>query len=244
MFSKSVVRTLVVLAAIALLGTQFALAAGIVDTKHNLSSSGSNTIKGSVDEVCVFCHTPHHSQGTAADRGPLWNRSLSSASYTIYSSPTLDATPSNPPTSVSKACLSCHDGTIGINQLTNMPGSGMGVMPSNATDTKITGAATLIGNDLSNDHPVSMIYTSAASPGQGAVLGTDTHASGFRPTTTVGTRTVIQNSGTTLPLYSGKVECGSCHDPHEDRTFVDSVQVSFLRADNTGSALCITCHLK
>ena len=227
--------------ALLVFAAQFVLSAGIVDTKHNLRSSGTNTIKGSNDEVCVYCHTPHHS---ATNDGPLWNRTTSSASYTVYSSPTLDATPTNPPTSVSKACLSCHDGTIGINQLTNMPGSGLGTKPANGTDVKITDVATLIGNDLSNDHPVSMTYASASSPGQGGLIGEDTHGAGFRPTTAVGSRTVIQNGVTTLPLYSGQVECGSCHDPHEDRTFTAGVQIAFLRADNNGSALCMTCHMK
>lgn len=118
-------------------------------------------------------------------------------------------------------------------------------MPDNSTDTKITGAATLIGTDLADDHPVSIAYASAASPGQGGSLGEDTHGSGFRATTTIGSRTVIQNGGTTLPLYSGQVECGSCHDPHEDRTFSSGTQVAFLRADNSaGSTLCLTCHMK
>jgi len=236
--------TALVAGAILMLAAQVSLGAGIVDTKHNLRSSGTNTIKGDVDEICVFCHTPHHATGTAVSSGPLWNRTLSAAAYTVYDSPTLDATPNDPPLSVSKACLSCHDGTIGINQLVNRPGSGFGVNPDNATDTKITGAATLIGTNLADDHPVSMSYASASSPGTGGTLGEDSHTAGFRATSTVGTRTVIQSGTVTLPLYSGNVECASCHDPHESRTFVDSVQVAFLRTSNAGSALCMTCHLK
>lgn len=36
------------------------------------------------------------------------------------------------------------------------------------------------------------------------------------------------------------VECGSCHDPHNDGT----APVSFLRVDNSGSQVCLACHNK
>jgi hypothetical protein len=238
-------------------------AAGIADTYHNLTATGPGTIKGTgITEICVFCHTPHFGATTAEDSGPLWNRTLSEASYTLYSSPTLDATTTQP-TSVSKACLSCHDGTVGMNQLRNRPGSGFGTNPANGGDTKITSdgsggaaTATLIGTDLSNDHPVSMVYADAKSPGLGTVtLGEDLHTSGFRPAVTTSGRTVVDGTavagtapatGIKLPLYNLKVECASCHDPHEARTksIVDPKQVWFLRASNDGSAVCRTCHLK
>jgi len=34
------------------------------------------------------------------------------------------------------------------------------------------------------------------------------------------------------------VECSSCHDPH------DNTYGSFLVEDNSGSALCLRCHVK
>jgi len=249
-------------------------AAGIADTYHNLMPAaaggvpaGPGTIRGTgMNEICVFCHTPHFGATSVEDSGPLWNRTLSTATYTVYGSPTLDSTPSNPPTSVSKACLSCHDGTVGINQLRNRPGSGLRTSsnPDNSTDTKIGGVApvqsndaSLIGTDLSNDHPVSMLYASAKSPGIGtATVGDDTNTSGFRPTVASGSRTLVDGTvvaGTApatalqLPLYNLKVECASCHDPHEARTKDMGgvgAQVWFLRASNEGSAVCRTCHLK
>jgi len=228
---------------------------GIAATKHNLSSSGAQAIKGGVDEICVYCHTPHGGQKTIADNtGPLWNRNYIPIPFQIYESFTLDSAPSNPPTGVSKACLSCHDGTLGINQMINRPGSGSGTNPDSATDWKIGGAGSsnnmaLIGTDLRDDHPVSIVYGDAKSYGSGAAIGTDSHQAGFRGATLLGTRPVVQNGNVTLPLYgssatTGKVECGSCHDPHEERSFVAGSSVYFLRAMNTGSQLCLTCHLK
>ena len=231
---------------------------GIVATKHNLSSAGTSAMKGQYAEICVYCHTPHGGQ-LASDSGPLWNRNYTPGAFQVYSSATLDSTPSNPPTTVSKACLSCHDGTLGLNQLINHPGPGGGTSPSNATDLKVggTGATNnmaLIGTDLRDDHPVSMIYADAKSYGTGAAIGVDTHLAGFRAATLVGTRPVIVNGAITLPLYgtsalaTAKVECASCHDPHEERSKTGAAtpaqSVYFLRVANDNSQLCLTCHLK
>lgn len=38
------------------------------------------------------------------------------------------------------------------------------------------------------------------------------------------------------------VECGSCHDPHEDNP--GTGQVSFLRISNENSNVCLACHIK
>ena len=258
--------TMLILAAFGLLAFSslaYAQVTGIAATKHNLSSLGGQAITGQYAEICVYCHTPHGGQlATGVDAsGPLWNRNYTPAGFQVYASSTLDTAPSNPPTGVSKACLSCHDGTLGLNQLINHPGPGSGTSPGNGGDTKITGTVppgtnnmALIGTDLRDDHPVSMIYADAKSYGTGAAIGTDTHAAGFRPAQLSGTRPVIVNGGITLPLYgssalaTAKVECASCHDPHEERSKTGAAtpaqSVFFLRLANDNSQLCLTCHLK
>ena len=232
---------------------------GIVNTKHNLSSAGVQAIKGQFAEICVYCHTPHGGQQAIGnDTGPLWNRNYTPGAFQVYASYTLDTSPSNPPTSVSKACLSCHDGTLGLNQLINQPGPGSG-SPIGSDTNPIgtvppgTNNMALIGTDLRDDHPVSMIYQDAKSYGTGAAIGIDSYAAGFRAAAIVGTRPVIQNAPITLPLYgtslaTSKVECGSCHDPHEERSKTGALDpaksVYFLRVANDNSQLCLTCHLK
>ena len=231
---------------------------GIVNTKHNLSVNGPNTLQGAQAEICVYCHTPHGGERTIADdTGPLWNRAYTPGSFTVYESYTLDTTPSAPPTSVSKACLSCHDGTLGLNQLRNLPGAGSGTPPANATDIRVDGTGAtnnmaLIGTDLRDDHPVSVTYRDALSFGTGDVVGTNSHQAGFRADSTLASgRVVVQNGGVTLPLYgaaaaTAQVECGSCHDPHEERSLTGTTNPSvyFLRIPNDDSDLCVTCHLK
>ncbi|MFQ5494707.1 MAG: hypothetical protein ACE5EX_04940, partial [Phycisphaerae bacterium] len=82
----------------------------VADTVHNLSVAGPGSVRAqSEQEICVFCHAPHNT----GPMRPLWNRDVSPASYQIYQSSTLDASPGQP-TGSSKLCLSCHDGTIAL----------------------------------------------------------------------------------------------------------------------------------
>ncbi len=216
----------------------------ILQTKHNLSTSGTGAIHvtSGTGEVCVFCHTPHGADTTVA--APLWNRAINtSGGYTLYNSPTLDALPTQP-SGVSLACLSCHDGTIAFDALRNLPGSGgFTETPSadgtsnwtftGATNKKMPVGITLLGTDLSNDHPISMTYTDARSPSSTVGDGSTAYTVGFKP---VLAGDLIGTGG--VRLYTGKVQCASCHDPHRANT------QTFLRVDNTGSALCLTCHKK
>ncbi|MCP3909492.1 MAG: hypothetical protein GY713_00910, partial [Actinomycetia bacterium] len=94
--------------------------AGVVGSKHDLSSSGG-TAASDATRVCVFCHTPHQTTA-AAGQYPLWNHTLSAAGpYGAYTSSTIDADDITAiPVAVagsasnSNLCLSCHDGTVSV----------------------------------------------------------------------------------------------------------------------------------
>lgn len=216
-------KLFVVLAvAIALVTAGIAVAASIVTSKHDLSAAGVAN-----SEVCVWCHTPHNSD--ANQLAPLWSHeSTVVASYTLYNSATLDGTVSQP-TGVTKACLSCHDGTVAVGNIAygkyagNLdPGAHGGATDYAANDVMSGGA--LLDTDLSNDHPVSITYN-------------DTADTGLRPPV----NGQVTSGSITLQLYGAgndMVECASCHNVH------DPANIPFLRADNAGSALCLVCHLK
>jgi cytochrome c553 len=102
----------------------------VANTKHNffinqdVMFSQQNTT-----EICVFCHTPHGGRPSDLQTAvPLWNRAMPPSApntFTMYNSPNFDAFVTGAqPQGVSLACLSCHDGTIGIDSLINAPGSG------------------------------------------------------------------------------------------------------------------------
>jgi len=132
-------------------------AQSIITTKHNLSVSGTMSIKATTEsEICIFCHTPHNS----TPKAPLWNRNVNGGIYTLYNSSTLNALPGQPDGS-SILCLSCHDGTIALGDIVSR------VTPITMSNSNITGKTNLT-TDLSNDHPISFTYnaTLAASDQQ------------------------------------------------------------------------------
>ncbi len=102
----------------------------IVNTRHNLTQSYlPNGFAGFMDysrnnygEVCVYCHTPHGASGQVDV--PLWNRTINTGIYQLYDQDLASGQTPLQPGSSSLTCLSCHDGTIAIDSIINMPGSG------------------------------------------------------------------------------------------------------------------------
>jgi predicted CXXCH cytochrome family protein len=185
----------------------------ITNTLHNLSVSGPGAIKSTVEsEVCIFCHTPHKANPL---QPPLWNRSLSQANYIPYQSSSLYATVGQP-TGAAKLCLSCHDGTIALGALLSEPveapfEGGIRFMPPGRT---------LIGMDLSDDHPVSFVFDSQLAGDNGQL---------FDPATLTNEVRLDNNA---------MVQCTSCHNPH------GTENPKFLVKTRSFSELCRTCHDK
>ncbi|NOZ45212.1 MAG: cytochrome c3 family protein [Chlorobi bacterium] len=177
---------------------------------HDFSGESWNTSS----EMCIVCHTPHNADNTVSD-APLWNHQVTSQTFTIYSSATFDATNGQPDGS-SKLCLSCHDGVTAVD---NYGGTTTGT-------NMVTGTAAL-GTDISNDHPVSFTYDASLASTDGELKNPATDVSGLGGTIDADM------------LFSGKMQCASCHDVHNG-TGVSHL----LLKSNSGSALCITCHTK
>lgn len=207
--------------------TAHAQVTGVRNTKHNLSASSANTIRASAEtEICVFCHTPHGGRTDA----PLWNRSYSASNYTPYSSSSLQSAPGQP-NGFSKLCLSCHDGTIAIGGVMNAPNGGAGT-PLATTGTNadgtMPGGSTMLGTNLTADHPVSMVFDQPLRTDDGELVDPSTLPAGG-----------VRLYPGTDPAIANSVQCTSCHDPHTD------AQPKFLRKNPRGSDnLCVTCHTK
>ena len=250
-------RLLIGLATASLLMLSSGANAAVKGSLHDLSAAtGSGTV-AAPDNICVFCHTPHGSADPATSPAPLWNKNVpAAATFTNYddagTSATMDGT-ADLTSSVSLACLSCHDGTQAVDSVLNAPGSGG--YDATGAQTIDTGAVTMatisgtdpipnLGQDLSNDHPVSMEYA-----GGGATYGT-AYADGaltdtaFRAITVTAGKSFADDTINQLPLYNkggtAFVECASCHDPHD----AAGLNETFLRVSNAGSAVCVTCHIK
>jgi len=206
---------------------------------------------------------------------PLWNRNISvadlSTSFKPYgSAPGYESNTLNSdfaagwvPSPVSLVCLSCHDSA----SATSGGDSGIVTTTGEFGDThnlvstpNRTGADTpncdachpgtsvysamdpphswwQIGPNLSDDHPISMPYP----PNYSGWIDD------FYPPTNA------QTGWADIKLYKGRVECPSCHNPHNPGEIVyhvaggsspDVDYAPFLRATLDGSTLCVTCHKK
>ncbi len=184
--------------------------AGISETKHNLTITGPGRIRSVTErEICIFCHIPH----TSRPGSSRWNRNTLGGYYTPYASSTAVSSPGQP-NGTSVLCLSCHDGTIALGDLLSkdIPVSMLGGI------TTMPPGPSLLGTDLSDDHPISIQYTSSLAFQQGDLI---------EPSALVGP--VKLDS-------SGRMQCTACHDPHDNKNGM------FLTEDNRGGLLCTTCH--
>jgi predicted CXXCH cytochrome family protein len=209
-------------------------AASIVGTKHDLSATTANAAAHAVTEtqICVFCHTPHQAMSQAL----LWNHNPGtvngfSSGQTTQAGTPLPTTLNN---GVSKKCLSCHDGTISIGDTAG------GAITVTGTGLDGTGAivADRVGDKSSIDtnHPVGVPY--AAEPAYNGAASAATVATGTYKSLASAQAAGIKFFTKALATDTGRgVECASCHDVHGAAGFA-----SFLRIENTGSALWLTCH--
>jgi len=203
----------------------------VVGSKHDLSTGGtadSSLRATNTTWVCTFCHTPHQPSSMNSQH-PLWNHArTATATFGVYSSPTMNATPSDiggaayGAMSMSLLCMSCHDGTVGMGNVLRGPGDISGhpaPPPSNSTTLMPSSDPAYIGASLTNDHPVNFTYDNNLYLADGGLVDPASPA-------------VAQL------LFANTMQCSSCHDAHNDGNSM------FLVKDNAGSALCTTCHHK
>ena len=142
---------------------------------------------------------------------PLWNRNKPGTVFTMYTSTTINGVMDPTPNANSMTCLSCHDG------LTDMGATYTGTRGFAVATVMKTTRGNVVGANLQDDHPISIRYTAAANK-YAAVNAVA--AAGLRLYGAAGAE---------------KVECGSCHNPHDDTLG------KFLRVSST--TICTTCHL-
>ncbi len=182
---------------------------------HDLTPMGTSPVKGNMAAACQYCHAPHSglSQGT-----PLWNQTLSTQSYTMYTSSTFAGKPSPQPAlgGASSLCLSCHDGTVAPGQTVAYGKFGM---TGNMSSSDVFGA------DLQGSHPFNLTIPLQDSPDLVPTL-----ASGGKTADPAGA----------VKLINGNIQCTSCHDPHVQS--IDKNSPHFLLIDSSRGQMCLACH--
>jgi predicted CXXCH cytochrome family protein len=198
----------------AVLGVQ---AGTITGSAHDFTSKA-----WSGGRICVACHAPHNTDTSVSD-APLWNHKNSTQSYTLYSSPTLNAAVGQP-SGNSKLCLSCHDGTVAVDSF------------GGATGSTMISSVNNLGTSLKDDHPIGFTYDTALATADGSLWD----PSSKQVTIGSGSQTKTGSINSVL-LYGGKMECASCHDVHN--TFTASTS-GLIKVSQNGSAICLACHNK
>lgn len=228
--------------------SQAAVNIGVAGSPHDFSTNAVyswNTRKG----VCSACHAAHNTADIQV--APLWVHGTSTGPFTPYSSPSLTAVVGQPD-GVSLACLSCHDGTVAINQGIN------GQIGSSTAPLQYIDEGAKIGPDLHTTHPISFDYTAALAASDGGLENPTTYKIGDPKTgLTVSTAPVPAAwDGTSLTgktikealLVGDRMQCSSCHDVHKMEGSAPSsgilLRISGNDANGRGSLICRTCHLK
>jgi predicted CXXCH cytochrome family protein len=227
---------------------------------HDLTKSDySGKIWNGTGEICIECHTPHYSNtdpNTGSFIAPLWNHVTTTTSFPVYTGSDHFNTLGlrsimGQPTGASKLCLSCHDGQTAINDFTGTFSNGAKVFGGNYQHAGTASGADYLGywamqfgatstaggsgagkaSGLAATHPISFVY--------GASLHTADNTIND-PTVTLSNITASGTIDADMLDKNHQLQCTSCHEIHQSSSSV----IYLLRINNSGSALCFTCHNK
>lgn len=196
-------------------------------------------------EFCAVCHIPHV-EGRPLDRTNeklLWSRQMSTLSYTMYSSPTMNGQTTGSGNSQvdgsSRLCLSCHDGTLTSQLFHRNTDPGTRAPMSGSIRIGLPSTGTALGQ-LTADHPISVTYNEGNGAGQDPYLKPKSALFGGM----VASQT-IQDILEPSPV-GFKVQCASCHDIHQTEVPTQAEYILRIQNNNPASpsALCLACHIK
>ena len=157
---------------------------------------------------------------------------------------------------MSLACLSCHDGTVGINEFISGVTTGGGVTAAVYIDPSAQ-----IGPDLHTTHPISFTYDSGLAAADGGLENPDTYHIGDPKTNLTYSTAPVPTSWSGISMATKTIkacmltgtggyqmECSSCHDVHKLEGSSPSsgilARLSGSDSGGKGSLLCRTCHIK
>lgn len=180
----------------------------IGNTPHNLNTVDVWGVVIPQNRVCLPCHTPHDAKmGDDGKSQVLWNHAITEKTFQMYTTSAGHQGPQ--PKGPSKLCLSCHDGATAIDNFGRNDTFNNVLIPADRPSN--------LGTDLRNDHPIGIRYPPP-------------DLTGYNDKNTFTGVKVVTIDGV------DRVECTSCHDPH------DNSLGKFLRQTLDGSAICLECH--
>jgi len=215
----------------------------VANSSHDLRTAVSPGPAQSF-ELCNFCHVPHKLgspvNAPASVGAYLWNKTLSTVTtYGVYSSDTFnnyhtditDVGPLNSTsstyTSVTNLCLSCHDGATAVLSWYVAPLCATFAPCPNPQGGTISPTAQVA--DLTQQHPLHFSYTTALATAANLLVPASVSS--------------VDGKGE-IPLFSstGKMECATCHDPHNACGVSGGICLQNFPTQSTG-AFCNYCHI-
>jgi len=168
------------------------------------------------DSQCYVCHLPP----AFGQPGVVWNHELPTQApgyYTVTSSTIASV---GQPQGFSAKCMGCHEGAPDGPAINDYGGATGG--------TEFVTGGEAFGRDLRQHHPVSFTFDDNLASLHGGLNEPSTTQSG------------LTSSGTIAGdmLYSGQLECTSCHDPHDY-----SIGQFLVKPVAESDGICFTCHI-
>ncbi|HJV64474.1 MAG TPA: cytochrome c3 family protein [Geomonas sp.] len=238
---------------------------GINGSWHDINAAAGYA-GDTLGRTCVFCHTPHNARTTDA-LVPLWNHAettLPTMTPYAWVAPTNKtiAIASDPLIGPSRLCMACHDGSTAVDSHGSAASFPAGTTKMTASYTDALGAtAKRFITDLTVTHPIGFLYDEAATTRNAISADGVTEivpsTSGFiADTYTINAATwntqnrngiVTTKKKIADTLYGGYMTCATCHDVHNSvnaRPAAGHSYNYFLYAQEEGSAICLSCHVK
>ena len=234
-------KKLILLAVVALLAVGMVGVSSATISDQNSPHNFVGEIWNGTGQICKVCHIPHpmgltrwnigdSMDGSGQPTGLLWNRDITTSTFTMYSSATLTPGAINAaPAGISKLCLSCHDGTVAL-------GAFGGGNNDGTTIGTFAGPSRVVVNDmgggvlsLQGTHPITIDMAIVTDPVNGDPLINDPNTATF-----ANGETVAKNLEGTI------LQCSTCHDVHDQ----EAASSPLLRGQINGSGICLTCHIK
>lgn len=197
---------------------------------------------------CQVCHIPHKAPDAGTTKAPLWNHAKSqNSSYVTYdqgNSATFKLLGLTATLGSSVACLSCHDGSMAINQ---QYGTGKTPQINGATGTAVYNPSWSVETATTTAGDFDAIAFGAPGPYLGRADLTHMHPIGVSYTAAQAVDAGLQPiTGILNQMLKGQnrtVECASCHDIHGVIGVSGTTSHSVI-VDLNNAALCRTCHLQ
>jgi hypothetical protein len=190
------------------------------DVKQMLGGKHDLSSGGSHGNTCAYCHILQ-GRGEPAPT-PVW-RGAKGLMAREYSAMMADSTQAKDQMYSQRniTCLACHDGS---NRFFVRSTVGR-IVTGTRKNYKVFNTLAEDRHDRSM-HPVDIDYAAAAAASAGTLLAPNNIRFG-------------------LPLYDGRVQCATCHDPHgnPDSAATDVLSRLVRNPGGGGGVICVGCHV-